>query len=71
MLWRARLSSFAVGFSCAAAWGAYTLRTDLQEGQRALLEQARTSRARGAAGAARRRGGCAAAAPWRSALAAG
>jgi len=56
MLWRARLSSFAVGFSAAAAWGAYALRTDLQEGQARLLEQARAGRARRAAVASR---------PWR------
>lgn len=53
MLWRARLSSFAVGFSAAAAWGAYTLRTDLQEGQARLLEQARAGRSRRAAAATR------------------
>ena len=51
MLWRARLSSFAVGFSCAAAYGSYVLRTDLQAAQAQLLEQARRTRGalRGAA----------------------
>lgn len=41
MLWRARLSSFAVGFSAAAAYGAFALRADLQSAQAQLLDQVR------------------------------
>jgi hypothetical protein len=41
MLWRVRLSSFAVGFAGAAAWGNYMLREDLKHAQAQLLEQVR------------------------------
>ena len=36
-----RVSSFAIGFSSAAAAGAYLLRADIQRGHEQLLSQAR------------------------------
>lgn len=41
MLWRTRLSSFAVGFASATAYGAYVLRKDLAKSHEQLLSQAR------------------------------
>jgi hypothetical protein len=55
MLWRVRLSSFAVGFAGAAAWGNYMLREDLKHAQAQLLEQVRAHAH--AAGVARSWGG--------------
>lgn len=39
MLWRTRLSSFAVGFACATGYGAYVLRKDLVKSHEQLLSQ--------------------------------
>ena len=46
MLWRTRLSSFAVGFASATAYGAYVLRKDLAKSHEQLLSQARARTAR-------------------------
>ena len=67
MLWRARISSFAVGFSCAAAYGSYVLRADLQAAQAQLLEQARRPRAARRGAAAGRPVPCGASAALRAA----
>jgi hypothetical protein len=42
-LWRTRLSSFAVGFASATAYGAYVLRQDLAKSHEQLLGQARAA----------------------------
>ena len=38
-LFRTRLSSFAVGFACAAAYGAYALREDIHKANEKLVRQ--------------------------------